>query len=922
MIPLAPKVLQTLAVLVRNAGSVVTKADLIETVWPDSIVEDTGLTRNISLLRQALGDEDQRLIVTVARIGYRFAGPVTERRRTDHTSTKRHDGGGKLIVGRDRELDALRNAVESARAGGGGFVALAGEPGIGKTTAATAFLREVETSCRIGIGRCSERFAGAEPHLPILEALDDLTADPSVMETLCSKAPTWAHVVGVDARSTDPGAEPRHSGTTGGADRLMRELTIFLEETSRHQPVVIFIDDLQWADVATVDALSHLAPRVQRMRVLMVLTYRQHELTQSRHPFGQLRGELIARGHLHEIQVRLLGLDDVRDYVRSAFGEAEMPVELPAFVFRKTEGNPLFMTDLVRYVRESGIRADAGSTGDVPDSLRGLIERMMHSVDAALGPILSIAAVQGYEFDSATVARVNASPPADVEELLGTAERMHGVVTLVDETELPDGALSLRYRFVHVLYQDALYAAIPPSRRIAWARQIAETLVASHASRVDTVAGQVAVLFETGRDYWQAAHYFLLTSRNAARLFAFATAAELAERGLSCLRSAQIVDERDRLRRELDLTFARLVPLASLLGYGSAEVEQPARRVVHLGEKIGDPAAIAAGLAATWMVRMVRGDCRAAKEAGQRLVALATETGQDVLLINAHMQTQLACHHLGEFREAAGCAAAVQAMALRVPHAERCLTIFDPVVGSLAESARNLWITGHLARAYVECDRAVALGLELRHPDSLAFAWLFHGWIHGYRGDWRTALASVTSGIAVAQESGCVQPLAWNRCVRGWTLAHLGDMDEGVLELAAGIEASKAIFGQIALPQFSAMMAEVLLLRNDVAAAQEWLNRAIAVENANDDRYFSAEVHRLSAACHARAGRIEAACAELQMALEVSRSQGARFFELRAALAVAQHDPAAGREAASAALASFPEPAPWPEIEAAQRLVR
>src|SRR6185503_20872552 len=103
----------------------------------------------------------------------------------------------------------------------------------------------------------------------------------------------------------------------------------------------------------------------------------------------------------------------------------------------------------------------------------------------------------------------------------------------------------------------------------------------------------------------------------------------------------------------------------------------------------------------------------------------------------------------------------VQTMAAHVRHGDRCLVVFDPVVASLAESARNLWITGHLSRAYEECERAVALGLELRHPDSLAFAWLFHGWIHGYRGDWRTALASVTSGMAIARESGSVQTLAW-----------------------------------------------------------------------------------------------------------------------------------------------------------------
>ena len=922
VVPLAPKVLQTLLILVQRAGTVVKKADLIETVWPDSVIEETGLTRNVSLLRQALGDEHQQLIATVARIGYRFAGAVQRVPGNASPPNRRERAGRQVVVGRGRELEALRGAFERAQQGQGGIVALAGEPGIGKTTASETFLREVDATCLIGTGRCSERFAGAEAHVPILEALDEVTGEPSIMETLRRTAPTWSHVVRRGSSDSNAGGEAPESGATGSQERLMRELTIFLEETSRQRPVIIFIDDLQWADVATVDVLSHLAPRLPRMRTLVMVTYRLHELALARHPFARLRGELLARGHLCEVQVSLLALDDVREYVQSAFGGEDVPVDLPSFVFCKTEGNPLFMTDLVRYVRETGISA-IGSlpASDVPDSLRGLIERILQALDPAMRQLLSIAAVQGYEFDSATLARVGGRAAADVEDLLRNAEHVHAIVALIDERELPDTTVSLAYRFVHVLYQDALYGSIAPSRRIAWAQQIAEALVVSHQERTDAIAGQLAVLFETGRVFWQAARYFLITSRNAARLFAFAVATELADRGLHCLQAAHGVDDLDMSRRELELAFAKVVPLASLHGYASPDVEELTRRVVRLGEKVGDPAATAAGLAATWIVRMVRGDCRAAKDAGERLIRLADETSNDILLINGHMQTQIACHHLGEFREAANHADAVRTLAPCAPHPERCISVLDPVVASLAESARNLWITGRLSASFAECDRAVALASELRHPDSLAFAWLFHGWIHGYRSDWHTALRSVDSGIAIASESGSVQTLAWNRCVRGWALAHLGKMEEGRSELAAGIEASKSIMGQIALPQFSTMMAEVLLLRKDLAGAEEWLTRAIEVETANDDRYFSAEVHRLSAICLACHGEAEAARAPLQRAIAVSRSQGARFFELRAALTLAQNDPEQGRMALRSVVASVPEPEPWPEVEAARRIL-
>lgn len=918
VVPLAPKVLQTLLVLVQHAGSVVKKADLIETVWPDSFVEDTGLTRNISVLRQALGDEHQHLIATVARIGYRFAAAVQRVSEGAGASQQETKPSGTPFVGRSRELDALRGAFQHARDGQGGILALAGEPGIGKTSVADAFLRELGGACYIGTGRCSQRFAGAEPHVPILEALDELAAAPSVMDTLRRKAPTWSHVVKREPPQLDAGDGRK----PGNQERLMRELTVFLDETSRQRPVVMFLDDLHWADVATVDVLSHLSARLSRSRTLLIVTYRPHELAQMHHPFARLRSELIARGHLREVPVSLLALDDVREYVQSTFGDAHVPGDLPAFVFRKTEGNPLFMTDLVRYLRETGVPPNGRlSATDVPDSLRGLIARMLQGLDPALPELLSIAAVQGYEFDSATLSAVGGRAAADVEDLLQSAEHVHAIVTFVGERELPDTTVSTAYRFVHVLYQDALYGSIALSRRIAWAQRIAEALVVSHAARVDAIAGQLAVLFETGRDFWQAARYFLMTSRNAARLFAFATAIELADRGLHCLRSVHGVDGLELSRRELELCFAKVLPLATLRGYGSEDVSILSDRVVQLGEKVGDPAATTAGHAATWWVRMVRGDCRPAKEAGARLIALATENRHDIWLINGHMHTMIACHHLGEFRDAAAHAEAVSVLAPRVPHHERCISILDPVVASLAESSRNSWITGRFAAASAACDRAMALASEVRHPDSHAFAWLFHAWLRGYRGDWRDALRSVDSGITIATEAGSVQTLAWNRCIRGWVLAHLGEMETGCSELAAGIEASKSIMGEVALPQFYVMMAEVLLLRKDFAGAEEWLVRARDVEEANDDRYFSAEIRRLSAACLAERGYTDAAVTMLLSAIDVASSQGASFFELRAALTLVEHDSVRGRAAVRSVMEDFPEPEPWPEVNAARRLL-
>jgi len=931
VVALAPKVLQILLLLVQHAGEVVRKEHLLETVWPDSFVEDTGLTRNISLLRRALGDDGQHFVITVARIGYRFAVPVE---RADRLAAARHDlprrapeqavrrERGQPVVGRDAELNRLSERFEHTCGGHGSILGIVGEPGIGKTTLVETFLHGLGGRCDIGRGRCSERLAGAEPHLPVLEALDEITAaDPALAEVLRVAAPTWfLHVARpLQAASTTVGA-PEVTGT-GSPERLMRELTTFLEEASRRRPIVIVIEDLHWADVATIDLLTHLAPRLARIRLLLLITYRQRELLVLQHPFARLRGELIARAHLDEIHVSLLELDAVREYLQAALDNAPVPLELATLVLKRTEGNPLFVVEAVRYLRQHGVAQGTPVLArDIPDSLRGLIDRGLDALDGTTRQLLSIAAVQGYECDSATIARVSGVAAGDVEERLRRADQIHALVRFDREDELDDGSLSLVYRFAHVLYQDALTESIAPSRRIEWALQIAEALLLSRGDRTDSMAGSLAVLFETGREFWKASQFFLATSRHAARLFAWVPASDQANRGLQCLRSARDVPDRDRSERELELTFARLVPLASIQGYASPEVEQLTQHVVQLAEELGDVPAAAAALGATWIVRIVRGECLAARDAAVRLASLGEAAQNDVLLINGHMQAQIACHHLGEFSQARDHACAVMTLADRAPHVERCISVFDPVVASLAESARNNWITGYLARAFSDCDAAVTLAKELRHPDSLAFAWLFHAWIHGYRRDWHRSVASSETGLTIARQSGSVQTLAWNGCVHGWAVAHLGNPTNGEAEIAAAVEASKGIMGHVALPQFSAMMTEVLLVRGDLTAAETCLTQARDFENSHDDAYFAAEVRRLSGVCLARLGRIDEARTRLREAQEIARAQGATLFELRSSLSLADVSVEEGRLATRDVLSRFPEPEPWPEIVAAQSL--
>src|SRR5262249_9791505 len=180
-------------------------------------------------------------------------------------------------------------------AGRGLFVCVTGEPGLGKTTLVEEFLAELAAgqACSIARGRCSERLAGTEAYLPFLEALESLLAGPGsegASRLLKTLAPHWyvQLVPSHDSESVPVAADRKPLS----AERLKRELANFLQELVRRRPVVLFLDDLHWADASTVDLLAYLGSKCAAWRLLVMLTYRASEMLLRPHPFMPVKLEL------------------------------------------------------------------------------------------------------------------------------------------------------------------------------------------------------------------------------------------------------------------------------------------------------------------------------------------------------------------------------------------------------------------------------------------------------------------------------------------------------------------------------------------------------------------------------------------------------------------------------------------------------
>jgi len=455
---------QILAMLLERAGDVVTREELRKGLWPDNtyVDFDHGINMAVGKIREVLGDfsEEPKFIETVGRRGYRFIAavePVIEDSElSPHVfrATPYLPPAQSHSVGRERERAELASAFASAAGGRGVMACVAGEPGIGKTTLVQDFLSGLQVSGKsfdLAIGRCSQRLAGEEAYLPFLEALDNLLRyDTGLTRKLRELAPSW-YVQLFPLSEKDPSdALLQEYVRNATQERVKREFTAFVCEITRQNPLVLFFDDVHWTDPSTVDLLAHLATKFDSTKILVIVTYRPSELQLLKHPFVGVKRDLHARFLCRGIEVEFLSGEDVERYIGLEFLGNCFPREFAELIHSRTEGNPLFMVDLLRYLRDRKVVVKANGDQQwrlaqslpdlsrvIPQSVGSVIERKIEQLSDRDREVLTAAAVQGYECDSAAVARALEADNTEIEEILDRLERVHGFVKRVGEDELP-----------------------------------------------------------------------------------------------------------------------------------------------------------------------------------------------------------------------------------------------------------------------------------------------------------------------------------------------------------------------------------------------------------------------------------------------------------------------------------------------------
>ncbi len=450
--------------------------------------------------------------------------------------------GAEIFVGRRRELEALCAALDTACEGHVRLAFLAGEPGIGKTRTALELAAQASKhDAVIAWGRCHEE-AGAPPYRPWAQILGTVAAaqDASDLRAdLGAGGPDIAEIV-PDIRARLPDLDPPPAALSDPSEtrfRLFGSIARFLVNHSRRRPLVLIFDDLHWADGPTLRLLEFLTQEMAEGRLLVIGTYRDTDLSR-RHLLSDTLGALIRVPHVVRLHLSGLDIEDVSDFATTAAG-ITLPPWLTSAIHSQTEGNPLFVRELVRFLQQQGHFDLASSamiprTIRLPEGIREAIGRRLNLLSATCNDVLATAAVVGHEFRLDVLLRASRPHTEDaVLEALDEALAAH----IVEETS--PGL----YQFTHTLLRITLYDELRTGERRRRHNAVGEAVEAVHRHDPTPAMSNLAYHFRAaglGSAIDRAIDYATRAGRNADAALAFEEAIDSFQNALDMLDTKEV----------------------------------------------------------------------------------------------------------------------------------------------------------------------------------------------------------------------------------------------------------------------------------------------------------------------------------------------------------------------------------------------
>ncbi|MBX9583630.1 MAG: AAA family ATPase [Gemmataceae bacterium] len=828
------------------------------------------------------------------------------------------------LVGRDTEVGVLRDRWERAADGTGQVVLLAGDPGLGKSRLIRELREHVAGLHESGITgvvewRCSayHRNTGFYPAVEFLERLLRFNRPDGPADRHQRLAEHLAGL-GIDAPdhvallaallglSPDPRFPLPQLSPQRQRERTVDLLLGWLAAYAAGRPLLFVAEDLHWADPSTVELLARFVGESAGQAVLAVFTFRPEFRPPWPDPAHQTRIGLskLTRRQIGELMARRLG-------------RADVPAAIVEQVAARTDGVPLFVEEFATLVRETGL-LDRPSDGEsvelrvIPATLQDLLLARLDRLGSDPA-VVQLAAAVGREFDHELMAAASDLPaPALTAEL----DKLVAAEVLFRKGRPP----RCGYIFKHALIQDAAYGAILRGRRQEHHRRIAGVLERDFPATAETKPELLAHHWTAAGDVPQALHYWRAAGTQAQDRSAHVEAVRHLSRGLELV--AGLPDGGERDGAELGLRVPLATSYLALRGYAAPEVEEQTVRARELCERLGPDAPLFPVMMTLWALRFIQGRNRLAADLSREVVALAA--GRDD-------------GHKAEAEWASGCTAWwAGRFADALAHAERGLRLWrhEASLGHARFTGQNsgplltaytglaLWALGRGREGRDRLAASAALAEGLKHPFTLVATVFQQAHAGLLAGDWGSAAVAADRVLAVSDENGFAFYAGLARSLKGAALLLAGRPAEAVPLLEDGIARVEATGCEMVHQTTLAHLADALWACGRRDEARAALDRALALTTRDAERYVEAELLRRQALFllddggdPAEVGRL------LTQAREVAAAQGAKYFELRAAVALGRVRPAEARPLVAALVDGFAEADNSPDLAEARRFL-
>ena len=797
------------------------------------------------------------------------------------------------LIDRKTEMDFLLERQRLAWNGEGQIILISGEPGIGKSRLAAALAdrvaRQPHTQFRY---QCSPYHANSALH-PIIDQLERVAqfkADDTPgrrldkLEALLALGTTQVQAVAplFAALLSIPLGDRYPQLAFSPAQQRRRTLAALLDQFESHarqQPILLLIEDAQWADDTSLELLNLIVERARQLPIVALVTFRP----EFEPPWAGL-------ANVGTLMLGRLDRENVESIVSQVASGRALPTEVMKQIVAKTDGNPLFVEELTKTVLEAGILIEHPDgyrlDGRLPplaipetlqDSLMARLDRL-HSVKE----IAQVGAAIGREFSYSLIRAVVARDEIALKQALAALEQAELVYR---QGEPPEAV----YSFKHALVRDAAYESLLKSRRHQLHGQIARTLEERFP---DVVTGEPEILarhFTEAGIVDLATSYWLKAGDRALSRSANAEAVKHLKRGIEL--TQELAQSPERVRKELDFYLALGPAVAATEGDAAHETS---RVFSHARDLLGDGGTLKEQMTILWgtyLAHSMRAEHTAALEVTRQCLSLGADHEHPGVSALANRFMGQTLHYMGAFVDAR--AHLERTLALCATNPETIATYrgfgVDDQVNTLSFLASTLLLLGYPEQSAAAAEKAETRVRAIGFAFTTALAFCNMAVLGTIGGDPRRALANADEAIAISVDNEFASIDRRARFFRGSLLAQAGDPQLGIELMRSALAAAEGNSERNRRTLYLCHIASAHASLGQPEVGLGLLDEAVQMAEATSEKFFEAELYRLRGKILLSLGKKGEAEAELQRALTIARQQQARWWELRAATNLARH---------------------------------